>query len=104
MVRGRTVNALYTRNRYAGSSPAWGVFVDGKRSLQKWRNVFVCSNCHREVHAGLLTIPDDVQRFDESLIPSALIRTAPYSEHDQLLLDLLRKAHHQLTFVVHVVA
>lgn len=26
--------------------------------------VLLCSNCHREVHAGLVTIPDDARSFD----------------------------------------
>ena len=56
----------------------WGT-ING--NIRGWKTIAaemekcicVCSNCHREVHAGLLTIPDDVQRFDESLIPSALL-------------------------------
>ena len=27
--------------------------------------VCVCSNCHREIHAGITSIPDDVTRFNE---------------------------------------
>jgi hypothetical protein len=30
--------------------------------------VMVCSNCHKEVHAGSTIIPDGAQRLDESLI------------------------------------
>lgn len=30
--------------------------------------VALCANCHREVHAGISVVPDDAQRFDESLI------------------------------------
>src|SRR5882672_9901040 len=27
--------------------------------------VMVCSNCHAEIHAGLIAIPKDIPRFDE---------------------------------------
>lgn len=30
--------------------------------------VALCSNCHREVHAGVAQVPDLAQRFDEKLI------------------------------------
>lgn len=30
--------------------------------------VALCSNCHREVHAGVTEVPETAQRFDESLI------------------------------------
>ena len=28
--------------------------------------VMLCRNCHGEIHAGLVQIPDDIRRFDES--------------------------------------
>lgn len=28
--------------------------------------VMLCSNCHKEVHAGIAEIPDDILRFDEN--------------------------------------
>jgi len=30
--------------------------------------IMVCSHCHRKIHSGLISIQDDVQRFDPSLI------------------------------------
>ena len=30
--------------------------------------VLVCSNCHKEIHAGIRLLPEGVQRFDERLI------------------------------------
>ena len=30
--------------------------------------VCLCSNCHREVHAGVTEIPEDIARFDETLL------------------------------------
>ena len=32
--------------------------------------ILLCANCHREVHEGLTLIPENYQRFDESLIVS----------------------------------
>ena len=34
----------------------------------------VCSNCHRKIHANEVTLPNDYQRFDETLIPLELIK------------------------------
>jgi len=28
--------------------------------------VMLCANCHREVHAGIVDIPENIKRFDES--------------------------------------
>lgn len=44
-------------------SRAWAKLVV---ELQKC--VLLCSNCHKEYHAGILKIPENVQRFDEALI------------------------------------
>ncbi|MBP7966673.1 hypothetical protein KAZ66_00170 [Candidatus Woesebacteria bacterium] len=30
--------------------------------------ILLCSNCHREVHKGITIIPENYQRFDESLL------------------------------------
>lgn len=38
--------------------------------------VCLCSNCHKEVHAGVSTVPDTAPRFDELLIPSHLFRSS----------------------------
>ena len=35
--------------------------------------ICLCSNCHREVHARLVEIPINAQRFDETLIPKELL-------------------------------
>lgn len=32
--------------------------------------ILLCSNCHREVHDGITKIPENYQKFDESLIVS----------------------------------
>lgn len=36
--------------------------------------VLLCANCHRELHAGEVTLPDSIQKFDESLIPTELLK------------------------------
>lgn len=30
--------------------------------------VLLCSNCHKEFHSGLITIPKDIVRFDENMV------------------------------------
>lgn len=30
--------------------------------------VLLCSNCHREVHYGVTVVPENISRFDESLV------------------------------------
>lgn len=45
------------------TTPAWSQLV---AELKKC--VMLCATCHREVHSNVVTIPDDIQRFDESLI------------------------------------
>lgn len=38
-----------------------------KKSVIELRKcIMVCANCHREIHFGIISIPDDIQRFDES--------------------------------------
>jgi hypothetical protein len=36
--------------------------------------VMLCAICHRKLHANLITLPDNVMKFDESFIPSSLIK------------------------------
>lgn len=36
--------------------------------------VMLCAHCHRKYHGGMITIPDTIQRFDETLIPEELLR------------------------------
>lgn len=36
--------------------------------------VLLCSNCHRELHAGATALPSTFQKFDESLIPRELLK------------------------------
>lgn len=58
---------------------SWGE-ING--SIRSWnyiceemtKCVMLCANCHREVHEGLIEIPESVQRFDQSLIPSELLK------------------------------
>lgn len=45
------------------SSSSWQKICDELRKC-----VMLCANCHREFHAGLLQIPDDAPRFDESYV------------------------------------
>lgn len=33
--------------------------------------ILLCSNCHREIHANLISLPNRYQKFDESLITMA---------------------------------
>ena len=40
--------------------------ISWKRMIVELRKcIMVCSNCHREIHAGILDVPGDVMRFDE---------------------------------------
>lgn len=39
----------------------WATIVEELRKC-----IMVCANCHREIHNGLVTIPVDIQRFDEA--------------------------------------
>lgn len=50
-----------------GNIRGWEII---KQEMKKC--VCVCSNCHKEVHASFVSIPDNAQRFDESLIPAIL--------------------------------
>ena len=45
----------------SGKSCSRQVFVEELRKC-----VMLCSNCHREHHAGVLDLPEDITRFDES--------------------------------------
>lgn len=58
-----------------GNIRSWATIISEMKKC-----VCVCSNCHREVHAGLVTIPSDAQLFDESLIPTELVYDR--SSHD----------------------
>lgn len=48
--------------------------VSPSTTLYRWSRVveevrkcvLLCANCHREVHAGITSIPDSIQRFDEA--------------------------------------
>jgi len=40
---------------------AWSKIVEEARKC-----VLVCSNCHKEIHAGVTLVPDDAVGFDES--------------------------------------
>jgi len=42
---------------------AWARVVDEARKC-----VMLCSNCHREVHAGVSVVPSDVRMFDEAFV------------------------------------
>lgn len=49
----------------------WGVIranpIAWKRIVPELRKcILVCSNCHREIHAGIRTIPKNFKGFDES--------------------------------------
>lgn len=46
---------------HKGVTLAWS-----KMAAELRKCICLCSNCHREVHAGLTEIPNDIQRFDES--------------------------------------
>ena len=54
--------------RINGSIISWKRIVT---EIQKC--VMLCSNCHKEVHAGHREVPADSQRFDETLIPDQLL-------------------------------
>lgn len=36
--------------------------------------ILLCSNCHKEVHAGITSIPKNYQKYDFSLIPLPLLK------------------------------
>ncbi|HET8688875.1 MAG TPA: HNH endonuclease signature motif containing protein [Methanosarcina sp.] len=42
--------------------------------LEITKCILLCSNCHREFHAGVTSIPDTFQRYDASLIPKKLLK------------------------------
>ena len=42
--------------------------------------ILLCSNCHREVHYGSLSLPQYFQRFDESLIEEKYLKLTPTRE------------------------
>ncbi len=42
---------------------SWKKIVDELR-----KGVLICSNCHKEVGAGFVDVPDDIQRFDEKYV------------------------------------
>lgn len=47
----------------SASTASREVFVEELRKC-----ICVCSNCHREIHAGITTIPDDVIKFNEDYV------------------------------------
>lgn len=48
-----------------------------KEELKKC--VMLCGNCHTEVHAEVTEVPNDIQRFDESLVVTVTHRDAQYN-------------------------
>lgn len=51
----------FSFGRVRANPSAWPKLVAEARKC-----VMLCSNCHREVHAGVVDIPEDIRRFDES--------------------------------------
>ena len=45
------------------SSISWDKLINEAKKC-----ICVCANCHREIHAGLVAVSEDHQRFDESLL------------------------------------
>lgn len=46
-----------------GSIQSWDKIV-----IEMRKCVMVCSNCHKEVHAGAATVPSDIVRLNEDLV------------------------------------
>lgn len=51
----------YKPTKIINTSKSWTIVVEELRKC-----VMLCSNCHAEVHDGLIDIPDDIRRFDDS--------------------------------------
>lgn len=59
----RHINTKEKDFSFGGSqSIAWAKLVKEAKKC-----VLLCSNCHREVHAGFLTVMPGMRRFDETL-------------------------------------
>lgn len=52
----------------SGNIRGWDTIV-----VEMEKCICVCSNCHREIHAGVTLIPAHAQRFDPTLIPLELL-------------------------------
>lgn len=50
-----------TIGKYLAHPVSWNTLITEVRKC-----VLLCANCHRELHAGCATLPDNYQRFDES--------------------------------------
>jgi hypothetical protein len=50
----------FSFGKIRANSKSWGKIVDELRKC-----VLVCSNCHREIHAGIKTVPENPTRFNE---------------------------------------
>lgn len=59
----------FTFGSIRANPKSWSSLVEELRKC-----VLLCSNCHREVHAGMLTIHPDVARFDEQYAVYGKIR------------------------------
>jgi hypothetical protein len=47
----------------------WHKIANWKKLVEECKKcVLLCANCHREVHANVLNIPDNIQKLDENLI------------------------------------
>ena len=46
-----------------GNPKAWETII-----IELRKCILLCSNCHREVHAGIVLIPENYPKFDESFI------------------------------------
>lgn len=60
-------------------NPSEKEFSFGRKWSRAWdttkaelmKCILLCSNCHKEYHAGILDIPEDVPRFNENLITTS---------------------------------
>ena len=83
--------AICKYDRYQGAlefhhlDPSQKDFTFSRISSKKWdllieeakKCVCLCSVCHKEFHAGLFSLPDDIQKFDETLLT--------YQKHETLI-------------------
>jgi hypothetical protein len=53
----------FSFNRIRANPKSWKKIVNELRKC-----VMLCANCHNEIHAGMIKVPENIKRFDESYV------------------------------------